>query len=66
MRISADALTGFRQLYLAQYGQELSEAEARDKASSVLRLMSLIYKPITKANYEGIKARQTEIRATAS
>ena len=66
MRIRSEALTAFRQLYLAQYGLELSEAEAREKAVSLLRLVELTYKPITKQNFEGIKARQAENRATTS
>jgi len=66
MRIRSEDLVSFRELYAAQYGQDLSEEAALETASSMLRLIELAYKPMTRADYDGIKSRQAKIRATES
>lgn len=66
MHISSEDLAVFRQLYLAQYGQDLSEAEALETARKMLRLVQLVYRPMTEADYEEITAHQTKIRASES
>ena len=44
--ISPELLQEFKQLYAAQYGEELPDQEALERALSLLRLFRAIYKPI--------------------
>lgn len=52
MKLSKEALTEFKQIYKEEYGIELTDSEALDKAITLLRLFKAIYKPInnTKQN----------------
>jgi|GEM_PF-1281598 len=66
MRICSEDLSVFRRQYLAQYGQELSESEALEKATRAFRLIELIYKPMTKADHDDVTNRLQKIRASES
>lgn len=63
MRISPEALEEFKRIYKQEYGKELSDAEAYDNASMMLRLIKAVYKPMTKKDYEDITERQKVIRS---
>ena len=63
MRIPPAALEEFKRIYKEEYGKDLSDAEAYENASKMLRLMELVYKPMTKKDYEEITERQKVIRS---
>lgn len=44
--ISKIALSEFKEIYLREYGEELADKEALEKATQFLSLMKAIYKPI--------------------
>lgn len=46
--LSDVALQEFKQLYLEEYGQELSDAEALELGVNLLTFMNAIYKPVKK------------------
>lgn len=46
MKLSKKALEEFKDIYKAEYGIELSDAEAMDKGYRLLRLFRAIYKPV--------------------
>lgn len=62
MRISQKALDEFKQIYKDEFGKDLNDAEAYENASRLLRLMELVYKPMTKTDMEMILKRQADIR----
>lgn len=42
----------FQILYKEKFGVEISKDEAQEKGRQLLQLMSFVYKPVTKKNYE--------------
>ncbi len=52
MKLTEARLEEFRELYRHHFGVELSGEEALDVSSQLLRLMQIIYQPITKSAYE--------------
>ncbi len=45
----------FQSLYRSELGIELSDEAAYEKGMKLLRLMSLVYKPMTKEEYANIE-----------
>ena len=52
MRLTHSDITQFQALYKKHVGKTISRQEAREKGMKLLRLMQLIYKPITQAEYD--------------
>jgi hypothetical protein len=50
--VSPEALAEFKRIWLAEYGEEISDEEAMPKAIALLTLFDVIYRPITKAQAE--------------
>lgn len=48
MQISQKQLEEYKKIYKSETGEDLSDQEALDQASKLLRLMEIVYKPITK------------------
>lgn len=48
MGISKEALAKFKEIYRKEYGEDISDEEALKQATSLLRLMKIIYRPIPK------------------
>lgn len=44
-----EALNAFKSIYLAQYGVELSDAEATELAISLLTMVDHVYRPVKQA-----------------
>jgi hypothetical protein len=61
MNISEAHLTSFKALYKQHFGEELSQEDALEKALKLVRMMQLIYKPITKKQYRQTIKRQQQI-----
>lgn len=47
-RVSSEALEEFKQLYKTEYGVELDNQTAMEKAGKLLMLMRVVYRPIKK------------------
>jgi hypothetical protein len=62
--ISQEALEEFKAIYKKQFGIELSNQDALAKATKLLTLMKLVYKPITKEEYDMVQKRRKEQRNT--
>jgi hypothetical protein len=60
MQLSEEHITKFQKLYKAHFGEELSRAEAYEKGMKLLHLVELIYKPITKEQYEALQKIRRE------
>jgi hypothetical protein len=47
-------LTKFKALYKKHFGEELSPEDAYEKATKLIRMMQIVYKPITKTQYQQV------------
>ncbi|MCB9823470.1 hypothetical protein H6802_00710 [Candidatus Nomurabacteria bacterium] len=61
MKISEAQLTSFKALYKQHFGEELSREDALEKALKLVRMMQLVYKPMTKEQYQQVIKRQQQI-----
>ncbi len=52
MILSDENIKKFQALYKEKFGIEISKEEATEKGRTLVQLMSLIYKPITKKDHE--------------
>ena len=58
--LSDEQVTKFQVLYKQQFGQEITKDEALEKGAKLVRMMQLIYKPMTKGEYEKVQKRRHE------
>lgn len=57
MRLTDEHIRKFQAIYKARFGKDLTDDEAREKGTQLVRLMKLIYKPMTKAEYAAVEDR---------
>lgn len=50
----------FQELYKARFGMDISKEEALAKGTQLVRLMELVYKPMTPEEHEQIHKRRLE------
>ncbi|MFA7201458.1 MAG: hypothetical protein WC099_00410 [Candidatus Paceibacterota bacterium] len=53
--ISDEHIKKFQELYFTHFGIQLDKNEAYEKASKVIRLVELVYEPITKEKIRALK-----------
>ena len=58
--ISKEHLEKFKVLYKNRFGVEISDQEALEEGTKLLRLMKIIYKPMTVEEYELLQKRRKE------
>jgi len=58
MHLTDEQITKFQQLYKKRFGVEISRARAHEEGIKLVRLMQLIYKPMTKAQYDHLQQRR--------
>jgi hypothetical protein len=58
--LSDEQITKFQMLYKNRFGKEISREEAYEKGAKLIRLVELIYKPITEAEYQKLQERRRE------
>lgn len=59
--LSNEQIIKFQTLYKNRFGREISREEAYEKGIKLLRLVELVYKPMTEAEYKRLQERQQEI-----
>lgn len=59
MQISPEQLAEFKRLYREEFGEDISDAEALDSATSLLTLIKAVYKPIPKADFDRLNTPST-------
>jgi len=62
MELSDEQVAKFRAICMKQFGRELSKHEAYEGGIKLVRLMTIIYKPITKQDVEAVQKRQNDLR----
>jgi urease accessory protein UreF len=60
MLLLDDDIKKFQELYKARFGMEISREEALRQGTQLLRLMELVYKPMSKEEHEIIHKRRLE------
>ena len=61
MMISDERIQEFKRLYKNRFDKELSDAEAREKASALVRFLKIIYKPMMKEEFDELAKRNPSI-----
>ena len=59
--LSDEQITKYQMLYKDQFGKEISREEAYEQGVKLIRLIELIYKPMTKDEYEQIQERRRKL-----
>ncbi len=57
--ISPEVLKKYKKIYRKQFGRGISDAEALEQATKLLRLMEIVYKPMTKEEFDRFSKSQT-------
>lgn len=58
MVLSDEDIAKFQALYKSQFGKEISREDAYEKGVKLLRLMSIVHKPMTESEFNGIQKRR--------
>ncbi len=58
--LSDEQLTKFQTLYKNRFGTEISREEAYETGAKLIRLVELIYKPMTEAEYQKLQERRRQ------
>jgi len=58
--LSDEQITKFQTLYKNHFGKEISREEAYEKGAKLVRLIELIYKPMTESEYKQVQKRRKE------
>jgi hypothetical protein len=59
MVLSDDDIRKFQDLYRERFGKEISKEDAYEQGIKLLRLMSVVYRPMTEAEYNNIQERRS-------
>lgn len=59
--LTENQISDFQTLYENRFGRKLSRKEACDKGIQLVRLIELIYKPMTEAEYQQLQERRKQI-----
>ena len=58
--LSDEQITKYQTLYKNRYGKEISREEAYEKGAKLIRLVELVYKPMTKDEYQRVQERRRQ------
>lgn len=60
--LSNEQITKFQMLYKNRFGKEISREEAYEKGAKLIRLVELIYKPMSEKEYQMVQKRRKETK----
>jgi len=58
--LSDEQITKFQTLYKNRFGKEISREEAYEQGAKLIRLVELVYKPMTEDEYKQLQKRRKE------
>lgn len=58
--MSDEMITQYQELIKKRFNREISREEALENGTKLLRLVKLIYKPMTEAEYRQLQERRRE------
>jgi hypothetical protein len=60
MVLTDEDIVKFQTLYKSEFGMEISKEDAYEKGVKLLRLMSIVYKPMTEKDYKQIQTHRED------
>ncbi len=60
MRLKDEDISKFQTLYRSEFGMEISREDAYEKGIKLLRLMSIVYQPMTLNEYTHIQQHRKD------
>ena len=57
MHLTEEDITQFQAIYQKHFGEDISRERAHEEGIKLVRLMQLIYKPMTKADAQRLQER---------
>jgi hypothetical protein len=66
MHLEDEHIASFQRIYRERFGKDISREEALEKGTMLLRMVQLIYKPMTETEYACVKERQTELQTEST
>jgi hypothetical protein len=60
MVLSDEDIINFQALYKSEFGMEISKEDAYERGIKLLRLMSLVYKPMTEKEYGSVQKHRVD------
>ncbi|OGZ08924.1 MAG: hypothetical protein A3D67_01520 [Candidatus Lloydbacteria bacterium RIFCSPHIGHO2_02_FULL_51_22] len=64
--LSDEQIRKFQDLYKARFGKEISREDAYEQGVKLMRLIQIVYKPMTKDEYEAVQKRRRETKENSS
>lgn len=58
--LSTEQVTKFQMIYQKRFGKAISREEAYEKGAKLMRLVEIIYKPMTQKEYQLLQKRRRE------
>ena len=58
--LSDEQIVKYQTLYKNRYGKEISQEKAYEQGANLIRLVKLIYQPMTEAEYQELQERRRE------
>lgn len=58
--LSTEQITQFQTLYKNRFGKTISREEVLEKGAKLIRLVEIIYKPMTEKEYQKLQERRRE------
>jgi hypothetical protein len=62
MVLSDEDILSFQAIYRKRFGREISKEDAYEKGIKLLQLMSIVYQPMTEAEYQNLQVRRQETK----
>jgi len=62
MLLTEAQITRFQELYENRFRKKISKKEALEKGIKLVRLMQIVYKPISKKDYQELQKRREETK----
>ena len=56
--LSDEQITRYQTLYKNRYGKEINREEAYEQGAKLIRLVELVYQPITQDEYQQLQTRR--------
>lgn len=60
MLLTDEQIVQFQTLYKTRFGVEIDHAQALEKGVQLMRLVELVYKPMTEDEYQKVQERRRE------
>lgn len=64
--LSDEQIAKYQLLYKLRFGKEISREDAIEQGTKLIRLMMLIYKPMTVVEYQKLQKRRRQLKKSAA